>query len=413
MGLFGVDFRAPSLPSLSSVRDSVAKGLDSARDLGSSALDRANQLGQAGLDLGRKALADPEGTVRSVAAAARQGVRDGTEAVQGGVRDGVMWTGRQIHAGADLARSAVPGDNIVSTAIRDGITSAEDRTRFTVGVAGGVLSEGAGLVGTVGTLSISAAELQVSPTARQELGNTIVGGLERGGKAAVDYGQALASDPSRVLGDVQDAVKTGYDATVGFVEGQAQRHQDAFKRGEGWETLGMSTGQVATYVVPVGGGPVRGLAQAGVRAAARDGAELVVREAVESVPLASGPRLLPGEGMVGTYDDLIAAGAKGDNITPHHIPSANRMALEGVSKGDGIAINMEQPVPGVGGRHRATFTYGAKADIDMTARDALAAGIRDARQIYQADGLYTPEIRSSLQDLIRMNKAEHPSVFVK
>jgi hypothetical protein len=135
--------------------------------------------------------------------------------------------------------------------------------------------------------------------------------------------------------------------------------------------------------------------------------------AAESVPLTSGSKLLPGEGMVGTYDDLIAAGTKGDNITPHHIPSANRMALEAVSKGDGIAINMEQPFPGVGGRHRATFTYGTTADIDMTARDALAAGVWDARQIYRADGLYTPQIRSSLQDLIRMNKANHPTVFVK
>lgn len=135
--------------------------------------------------------------------------------------------------------------------------------------------------------------------------------------------------------------------------------------------------------------------------------------AAESVPLTTGPRLLPGEGAVGTYDDLIAAGSKGDNLTPHHIPSANRMALEDVSKGDGIAIDMEQPFPGVGGRHRATFTYGTQADIDMTARDALAAGVWDARQIYRADGLYMPQIRSSLQQLIQMNKANHPTIFVK
>jgi hypothetical protein len=128
---------------------------------------------------------------------------------------------------------------------------------------------------------------------------------------------------------------------------------------------------------------------------------------------ASGPKLLPSEGNVGTYDDLIAAGTKGDNITPHHIPSANRMALEGVSKGDGIAMNMEQPSPGSGGRHRATFTYGTKADIDMTPRDALATGVRDARQIYQGDGLYTPQIRSSLQELIQMNKDAHPTIFAK
>lgn len=89
------------------------------------------------------------------------------------------------------------------------------------------------------------------------------------------------------------------------------------------------------------------------------------------------------------------------------------MSLEGVSRGDGIAIDMEQPFPGVGGRHRATFTYGTQADINMTARDALAAGVWDARQIYRADGLYTPQIRSSLQQVIQMNKANHPTIFVK
>ena len=74
---------------------------------------------------------------------------------------------------------------------------------------------------------------------------------------------------------------------------------------------------------------------------------------------------------------------------------------------------MEQAVPGVGGRHRATLTYETQADINMTPRDALAAGIWDARAIYRADGLYTPQIRSSLQELIWMNKANHPTIFVK
>ena len=101
------------------------------------------------------------------------------------------------------------------------------------------------------------------------------------------------------------------------------------------------------------------------------------------------------------------------NLTPHHIPSANRMALEGVPKGDGIAINMEQPFPGAGGRHRATFTYGTQADIAMTPRNALAAGVWDARRIYRADGLYTPQIRSNLQELIQMNKTQYPLTFAK
>ncbi|MFD1745665.1 hypothetical protein ACFSE1_09355 [Rhizobium helianthi] len=127
----------------------------------------------------------------------------------------------------------------------------------------------------------------------------------------------------------------------------------------------------------------------------------------------SKPQLLPDEGKVGTYGDLIAAGKKGDDITPHHIPSSNRMAKEGITKRDGVAINMEQPTPGSGGRHRSTFTYGNTADIGMTPRDALAAGVRDARRIYQADGLYTPELRRSLQDLIQMNKSEYPTIFEK
>lgn len=136
-------------------------------------------------------------------------------------------------------------------------------------------------------------------------------------------------------------------------------------------------------------------------------AEVLAAESV--VP--NGPRLLATEGNVGTYRDLIRAGTPGDNITPNHIPSANHMTRKGVSRGDGIAINMEHPVPGVGGRHRATFTYGTQADINMSARDALAAGVWDARQIYQSEGLYTSEIRSSLQEVIRMNKVRHPEIF--
>jgi hypothetical protein len=121
--------------------------------------------------------------------------------------------------------------------------------------------------------------------------------------------------------------------------------------------------------------------------------------------------LLPNEGQVGTYDELIAAGSKGDNITPHHIPSANHMAQHGIAKGDGISINMEQPHPGAGGRHRRTFTYGTKSDVEMPPRKALAEGIADARRIYREDGLYTSEIRSSLQDMIKDNKKNFPTIF--
>jgi filamentous hemagglutinin len=72
---------------------------------------------------------------------------------------------------------------------------------------------------------------------------------------------------------------------------------------------------------------------------------------------------------------------------------------------------MEHPYPGAGGRHRETFTYGTTADVGMSARDALAAGVRDARRIYQNQGLYWPYIGTALQELIRQNKSTFPQVF--
>ena len=123
--------------------------------------------------------------------------------------------------------------------------------------------------------------------------------------------------------------------------------------------------------------------------------------------------LLPGEGAVGTFRDLDDLGATGDNLTPHHVPSANLMARHGVARGDGVSIMMEQPVPGVGGRHRFTFTYGTSADVEMTLRDSLAAGVRDLRRIYMNDGLYGTFVRHQLQEIGRQNKALFPGLFKK
>ena len=44
-------------------------------------------------------------------------------------------------------------------------------------------------------------------------------------------------------------------------------------------------------------------------------AEMIIKEGSKN-------SLLPGEGDIGTYRDLLDAGEVGDNITPHHIPSA-------------------------------------------------------------------------------------------
>ncbi|MFB2979753.1 hypothetical protein ACE1CM_26730 [Microseira sp. BLCC-F43] len=74
------------------------------------------------------------------------------------------------------------------------------------------------------------------------------------------------------------------------------------------------------------------------------------------------------------------------------------------TRGIGIAMMMEHPVPGQGGRHRQTISYGQLPDISLLPRNALAREIKDARTIYRRQSLYTPEIRRSLQEVIRLNK---------
>ena len=132
-------------------------------------------------------------------------------------------------------------------------------------------------------------------------------------------------------------------------------------------------------------------------------------------PIQSGGALLPGEGATGTFDELVRAGSRGDNLTPHHMPSNEYMIradVPGYTRGRGIAMSMEQPVPGTGGRHRATWSYGRSPDTSLSPRQALARDIWDARQIYRNQELYTPAIRRALQNVIKLN-TEAWSVFGK
>ena len=124
-------------------------------------------------------------------------------------------------------------------------------------------------------------------------------------------------------------------------------------------------------------------------------------------------KLLRGELEVGTYKELLKKGSKGDNLTPHHAPSAAHMKKMGVHKNDAIAINMEHPLPGKGGRHRQTITYGTTYDVDMISRDALAVNIRNLRQIYTQHGLYSRETNEALTKLIYENKRKFPEIFGK
>jgi hypothetical protein len=133
-------------------------------------------------------------------------------------------------------------------------------------------------------------------------------------------------------------------------------------------------------------------------------------------PNATPHQLLPGECRVGSFKALDRLRVKGDDITPHHIPSDAFMKKHGVSRNDGISIYMEQPA--TGGRHRQTRTYGGhmtpaqrEAYYKMSPTEALKHDIDDARKIYRDQGLLTPKVEDALQQVVRQNKATFPHLF--
>jgi hypothetical protein len=136
---------------------------------------------------------------------------------------------------------------------------------------------------------------------------------------------------------------------------------------EQWEDLLASVRAVQWQPAFAGIGPV---SRAGVQETAKEAASSVrfsMSEVGGEVGKGTGDAaykgtsktLLPGEGKVGTYEELIDAGSRGDNITPHHMPSVKYMKTNaGVHKNDGVSMNMEHPHPSTGGRHCQTATYG-------------------------------------------------------
>jgi hypothetical protein len=136
--------------------------------------------------------------------------------------------------------------------------------------------------------------------------------------------------------------------------------------------------------------------------------------------------LLKDETKVGTYKELIDAGEVGDNITPHHMPSNEYMKKymekrkKDYSTDDGVCMNMEQPFPGVKGRHRQTKTYDnnmtnaeKEAYYKLSPREALEKDIDDVRKIYKEEGLYNKDVEKSLQEVIKQNESKHPDLFKK
>ncbi len=87
--------------------------------------------------------------------------------------------------------------------------------------------------------------------------------------------------------------------------------------------------------------------------------------------------------------------------------------VPGYTRDKGIAIMMEHLSPGVGGRHRQTLSYGQAPNLSLLARNALAREVWDVRAIYRRQGLYTLEIRQSLQQVIWQNKSAWLGIFEK
>ncbi|MFJ8412962.1 WXG100 family type VII secretion target [Bacillus paramycoides] len=199
-----------------------------------------------------------------------------------------------------------------------------------------------------------------------------------------------------------------------------------------WDGIDPSTGEKLSTLdrVFAGGMAVAGLTPFGKIAKVGKGVKMTAKatEAVnkaKKVPVekvngvkGADKALLTNEGKVGTYKQLVKQGTAFDNITPHHMPSAEKMKQAGIKRNDGVSMNMEQPHPGTGGRHRETYTYGlsgekSKAYLNLSFRDALSHDILDARKIYIKDGLYTAEIREGLREVIKRNKELYPHLFDK
>ena len=115
------------------------------------------------------------------------------------------------------------------------------------------------------------------------------------------------------------------------------------------------------------------------------------------------------------YGELLKLGRRGDNLTPHHVPSNAYMAAKvaGYVRNSGIAMTVEHPVPGAGGRHRQTLSYGQSPDLSLLARQVLAREIEDLRVLYQRQNVYTKAIRKSLRSLVQLNKSAWIGVFEK
>lgn len=109
-------------------------------------------------------------------------------------------------------------------------------------------------------------------------------------------------------------------------------------------------------------------------------------------------KLLDSEGDIGTYSYLNKKGHKGDDVTPHHMPSKEflirNMDMDRKDAlNNGLSMNLQQMVKG--GIHRKTKTYGRNMSnkekefyYSLSNRDAIAYDLKDLKRLAIEEGTY-------------------------
>jgi hypothetical protein len=96
--------------------------------------------------------------------------------------------------------------------------------------------------------------MQVSPSKRQEVDQAVASTVSGAATSIYHYGASVIENPGRLKADVAAVYEAGRSAVGSVIDA----HQKAIEQGHGPEAFGMTTGRVATYLVPLGGGPAGG-----------------------------------------------------------------------------------------------------------------------------------------------------------
>jgi hypothetical protein len=130
--------------------------------------------------------------------------------------------------------------------------------------------------------------------------------------------------------------------------------------------------------------------------------------------------LVPGEGRTGIHTNVRNQNRREglSQVESNHLPPASFLRRHGVRPEDGVTMNTQQIHGTRDGRHfdfhQLPEVRNLTRPMDQTGgRDALSRCIRGMRETYQRDGVYTPDIRRGLQDVIRQNRREHPELFLR